>query len=595
MSNLEPSIDSSKSSAGTPVPNGSPTDASPPTPPLVPPPPPTSHQGRRKQPAATGEPPLPPPPTGVGSAKGVRWRGELDELPDPAATKPKPQSSAKPAAKPSASAPVAPPKGESAEVDADSAAAEPSGEAEEPKEDLSKKAPPWLISMIVHLILLVILGLISTPVGEGLGTVMMVLGDSTGDSFDALAEFSIDPVDALSDAESEFIEDAPIDFDTPLEFDSLKVDQPKDPTEANIGVGPMVQVTNPMFGGRRGATKAELMKRYGGTPQTAEAVDLGLAWLKRQQMNNGAWSMRGPYRDGVRNENKIAATSMALLAFMGDGNTHREGTYADEVLKGLKFLTKEQRRDGFFCQKVVSGDDEQAYAQAQATIAVCEAYAMTGDSWLKPYAQAALDYCSDAQSATGGWRYRFRDIEGDLSVTGWYVMAFQSGRQAPDLKIDDKVWYGIDRFMDTVSLGAGSAYGYLPGYGETPSMSAEGLLIRQYTGWQREHRSMQRGVKNLLDNYMFDIDQSDVYYWYYATQVLHHYGTSAWSLWNNRMREALPQAQTKRGREKGSWAPQGDKWGDRAGGRLYTTCLSLYCLEVYYRHMPLYDMWEETP
>ena len=79
----------------------------------------------------------------------------------------------------------------------------------------------------------------------------------------------------------------------------------------------------------------------------------------------------------------------------------------------------------------------------------------------------------------------------------------------------------------------------------------------------------------------------DVYYWYYATQVLHHYGGSPWRRWNEVMRVELPKAQVKEGREDGSWAPQMDRWG-RNSGRLYTTCMSLYCLEVYYRHMPLY-------
>ena len=30
-------------------------------------------------------------------------------------------------------------------------------------------------------------------------------------------------------------------------------------------------------------------------------------------------------------------------------------------------------------------------------------------------------------------------------------------------------------------------------------------------------------------------------------------------------------------------------WG-QFGGRLYVTCLSTYILEVYYRHLPLYDV-----
>jgi hypothetical protein len=54
------------------------------------------------------------------------------------------------------------------------------------------------------------------------------------------------------------------------------------------------------------------------------------------------------------------------------------------------------------------------------------------------------------------------------------------------------------------------------------------------------------------------------------------------------MKPMLVKAQVKAGREAGSWDPDGDKWG-QFGGRLYVTCLSTYILEVYYRHLPLYE------
>ncbi len=60
-----------------------------------------------------------------------------------------------------------------------------------------------------------------------------------------------------------------------------------------------------------------------------------------------------------------------------------------------------------------------------------------------------------------------------------------------------------------------------------------------------------------------------------------------WTGWNDVMKEALPSLQVKSGREVGSWPPNGDPHGHE-GGRLYTTCLAIYCLEVYYRHLPLY-------
>ena len=78
-------------------------------------------------------------------------------------------------------------------------------------------------------------------------------------------------------------------------------------------------------------------------------------------------------------------------------------------------------------------------------------------------------------------------------------------------------------------------------------------------------------------------ENQNVYYWYYATQVMHHMGGKAWSDWNRVMRQVVPEHQIKAGEERGSWSPVDDQWGQH-GGRLYTTCMSIYMLEVYYRN-----------
>jgi hypothetical protein len=64
-----------------------------------------------------------------------------------------------------------------------------------------------------------------------------------------------------------------------------------------------------------------------------------------------------------------------------------------------------------------------------------------------------------------------------------------------------------------------------------------------------------------------------------------------WDDWNKVMRQEVPAHQIKVGSEAGSWSPQGDKWAGISfgAGRLYMTCLSIYMLEVYYRHLPIYS------
>jgi hypothetical protein len=464
------------------------------------------------------------------------------------------------------------------------------GDVEAPKDDdedpssrdqVTREAPSWLVSMVIHLILLLILAFISTPAGNSIGTLLLSIGQSVRDSPVEFAEFEISTDNVLNDSEVLEEVEAEIDFDSLFEDSDLTDIEDVVPVEVGEGALELVQ---PMFNGRSGATKAALLARFGGTLKTQDAVKRGLEWLKRNQTKDGSWSMRGPYNDAGFTENKTAATAMALLAFLGDGHTHMKGDYQKVVERGMKWLVKQQDRQGFFAKDARS--HEKMYAQAQATIAICELYGMTRDSWLRPHAQLAINFAEKAQSEAGGWRYEPK-FDSDTSMTGWYVMALESGRAAK-LEVNISVLTRVMLYLDDAASYDGAAYGYQSRTDPSSAMTAEGLLCRQYIGWKRDHPPLVRGVSALLQDAPFDMADQDVYYWYYATQVLHHFGGSPWRRWNNVMKEELPKAQVKTGRESGSWAPQRDRWGKNAG-RLYTTCLSIYCLEVYYRHMPIYD------
>jgi hypothetical protein len=221
------------------------------------------------------------------------------------------------------------------------------------------------------------------------------------------------------------------------------------------------------------------------------------------------------------------------------------------------------------------------------TMAICELYGMTHDGKLRKPAFQAVQYCLDAQSDQGGWRYTPRQ-DTDTSLTGWFVMGLQSGRMA-GLKVPNQTLNSVSIYLDGAANKSGNGYGYQPGVVATPSMTAEALLCRQYLGWKREDARLQSGAKYLLAHLPeWKSADRDVYYMYYATQVCHHMGGDYWQKWNVVMRELLPSNQIKEGKENGSGDPRGDKWGQQ-GGRLYVTCMCLYMLEVYYRYLPLYQ------
>ncbi len=363
--------------------------------------------------------------------------------------------------------------------------------------------------------------------------------------------------------------------------------RPPDITPRLDGFTPTDVLKAPSIGfaltGREKGMKEALLAKYGGTATTEAAVGRALEWLQRNQQRDGSWSLKGPYTQGSFDENKTAATAMALLAFQGAGNTHENGKYKEQVNRGWRVLLKMQDQDGNFYHG--NEDGHRLYSQAQAMIAVCEIYGMTKDSMFREPAQKAVDYAVKIQAKEGGWRYRPAQ-DADTSVTGWFVMGLQSALMA-GLDVPSPTLQRVSDFLDTVAVSDGSLYKYQPIRSDPSlSMTAEGLLCREYLGWQRQDKRLTEGAEYLLEKPV-DWQNRDVYYWYYATQTLHHLEDPYWDPWNQVMRQVIPQNQILEGPEKGSWPAEGDRWGAH-GGRLYVTCLSTYMLEVYYRHLPIY-------
>jgi len=349
------------------------------------------------------------------------------------------------------------------------------------------------------------------------------------------------------------------------------------------------------FAARFGALKQKYVRDDGGSGASEGGVLTGLIWLIRHQAADGHWSFHEFPLHGKCNctatgiINDAAATGLALLPLLGAGHTHqnadRDHPYAGNVDRGLKWLLARQARDG-----ALGG----GYAHPICTLALCEAYAMTRDPALKEPAQKAIDASVAWQNQGGGFRY-FPRMPGDLSVTAWYVQAFKSA-QLGGLKVPGAALNGINAHLDALGNRDGSAYGYQNAHA-TPPMSAAGLLCRQFQGWDARKPGLVKGVDSLMKTPPSP-NLRNVYYYYYANQVIRHAGGAPWQNWNPRLRDLTVAGQDQgvnpRFRDQaGSWSPEGDAWGKQMG-RLGMTCMSMLNLEVYYRHLPLYARDEQA-
>jgi hypothetical protein len=355
------------------------------------------------------------------------------------------------------------------------------------------------------------------------------------------------------------------------------------------GVGPGTG-----FGFRNKGSRKEIAGAIGNTPAGDRAVAAALNWLARHQSGYGKWSLdfRHQCRGGTcsgpgASRSDAGATAMALLPFLAADETHRsKGPYQQTVAKGLNWLVKQQRANG----DLSGGCDQPMYAHGLATIALCEAYGMTRDDRIGAAARLAVGYIERAQNeGTGGWRYVPGD-SGDTSVFGWEIMALKSAQMA-GLPVNSVVFDNAQRWLHSVAKGEHlGLYSYQPYQQVTPSMTAVGMLCRQYMGIDPKDPGLLEGKRSLLENLPDNKLARDTYYWYYATQAMHNFCDADWDVWNRKMRRALIETQVTQGCGTGSWDPEKptiDHWGQN-GGRLMTTSFSTLILEVYYRYLPLF-------
>jgi hypothetical protein len=371
-------------------------------------------------------------------------------------------------------------------------------------------------------------------------------------------------------------------------------------TNAAIGIG---GGAGGAFGGRGGHRN---LKAHGGSRISERAVELGLEWLKDHQDSEGLWDC-----DGFMKHDKVTpictdagyplydpgVSGLALLAFLGAGQTHKRGRYKRTVRRGLKYLKQIQDPEGCFGPRT---ERHFVYNHAIGALAMAEAYALTGSAIFKQSAQLGIDFIIKCQNPYLAWRYGVRPGDNDTSVSGWFIMALKSAKAA-GLRVGNDGFDGLKNWLDKVTEPEYGRAGYTArGTGparteemmekyppdKSESLTAVAILARIFIGEDPAKSEMIQKGADLCLKALPLWDESagtiDMYYWYYGTLGLFQVGGEDWKKWNDAIKDAIIDHQRKDGAFRGSWDAAGP-WG-REGGRVYSTAVCVMCMEVYYRY-----------
>lgn len=327
-------------------------------------------------------------------------------------------------------------------------------------------------------------------------------------------------------------------------------------------------------------------------------------WLVSHQDENGSWDpvrfvqhceASGPCGGSGLAGDRVGTTGLALLCFLGYGETHKTPRYGDVVKKTLSWFKNAQQEDGAF-EKPIS--DRFVLNHARATVALVELYGVTSSLLVKKTAQGAVDFLLSRRLKDGGWTAGADGKATDLETSTWAAMALNSAARA-ELEVGKDPFGSFLAWLDAGTDKETGRFGPEPkpaaegrSVAETPTAMA--LVSRMMMGASREDPPFAKGI-DLLWHHLPDAGEDgedlDFSYTYFGSMVIWFAGIPPgdWHArgerfrdWSFSIKRAVVdnQCMRKESCTYGSWDPSSPSSRE---GRLGCTALGILTLTIYYR------------
>ncbi len=342
------------------------------------------------------------------------------------------------------------------------------------------------------------------------------------------------------------------------------------------------------------------------TPEHADAVERGLAWLAAHQNEDGSWSAKIGYKlntDYAQTREAsphVGVSSLAAMAFLAGGHLPGRGAYGPAVERALDFVLGCVQEDGY-----ITFAGTRMYSHAFATLFLAEVFGTTHRSDVKAKLQLAVDFIVNSQNAEGGWRYEPFATESDMSIVVCQVLALRAARnigiRVPKSTIDRAARYVVDSAVTEESLAPSyplnPSYGYKNEIGSFHYQKQDGSrssfpltaagVTALYGAGVYSDASVDEGIRWLRANLLaFNrngaAEGGHYFFWYghyYGVQAMYTAGADAWGSYFEVVRDEILRMQGSDG-----------SFPNRVGpGPAFGTAMAVLILEIPYRFLPIFQ------
>ncbi len=331
-----------------------------------------------------------------------------------------------------------------------------------------------------------------------------------------------------------------------------------------------------------------------------EAVERGLAYLaEKQDLGTGSWfqdvgfKFNDRYELTASNKPHVGVSSLALMAFLANGQLPGRGKYGHVVERGTDFVLSCVDEDTGF----ISAYETRMYSHAFASLFLAEIFGMTRRPDLQAKLQHAIDLTVQTQNSQGAWRYRPYAPDSDMSIAVCQLMALRAARNI-GIQVPKNTITRAYKYIQDSAYPVGSrrgAFKYQIDQPETRvsfALTAAGLASLMHAGYYDDDmikpgiRWLKRRISE-LKRYQHE-NYPTYFYWYghyYAAQVMFIAGDESRDreLWDGfywpRIRDELLENQQANG-----------SWRNYPGpGDVFGTAVACIILQIPYQYLPIFQ------